>query len=179
MLKILDVGVPVLVPQKRIRLRTMRWRVRSLASLSGLRIRRCRELWCRWQKRFGSRVAVAVVEAGGYSSDSTPSLGTSMCPECGPKKTEDTKTLPGIRHEAQRFKPGSPGSAKRKVRPLLPLLPGPAVRQEKPCRCFFIHFSSRGALPRLCVCAHVGIPVKMRAHSISGLSFVFVGSRAE
>ena len=35
--------------------------VLSLASLSGLRIRRCRELWCRWQMWLGSGVAVAVV----------------------------------------------------------------------------------------------------------------------
>ena len=49
------------------------------ALLSGLRIRHCRELWCRSQRQLGSGVAVAVVEAGGYSSDSTPSLGTSMC----------------------------------------------------------------------------------------------------
>ena len=40
-------GVPVVVQWKRIRLGTMRWRVRSLASLSGLRIQRCCELWCR------------------------------------------------------------------------------------------------------------------------------------
>ena len=33
--------------QKRIRLGTMRLQVQSLALLSGLRIRRCRELWCR------------------------------------------------------------------------------------------------------------------------------------
>ena len=33
--------------------------VQSLASLSGLRIQRCRELWCRAQTRLGSRVAVA------------------------------------------------------------------------------------------------------------------------
>ena len=32
--------------QKRIRLGTMKLRVRSLASLRGLRIRRCCELWC-------------------------------------------------------------------------------------------------------------------------------------
>ena len=32
---------------ERIRLGTMRLRVRSLALLSGLRMRRCRELWCR------------------------------------------------------------------------------------------------------------------------------------
>ena len=32
-----------------------------LASLSGLRIQRCRELWCWLQMRLGSCVAVAVV----------------------------------------------------------------------------------------------------------------------
>ena len=37
----------------------------------------------------GSRIAVAVVQAGSCSSISTPSLGTSiwhMCHRCGPKK---------------------------------------------------------------------------------------------
>ena len=38
----------------------MRIRVRSLASLSRLRIRHCRELWCRSQTWLGSGVAVAV-----------------------------------------------------------------------------------------------------------------------
>ena len=46
--------------RKRIRLGTMRWRVRSLASLSVLKIPRCRELWCRSQMQLGSHVAVAV-----------------------------------------------------------------------------------------------------------------------
>ena len=32
------IGVPIMAEQKRIRLRTMRWQVRSLASLSGLKI---------------------------------------------------------------------------------------------------------------------------------------------
>ena len=36
-----------MVQQKQIQLGTMRLRVRSLASLSGLRIQRCCELWCR------------------------------------------------------------------------------------------------------------------------------------
>ena len=43
------------------RLGTMRFRVRSLASLSGLRIRHCRELWHKWQTRLGSGVAMALV----------------------------------------------------------------------------------------------------------------------
>ena len=33
-----------------------------------------------------SDVAVAVVQASRCSSDSTPSLGTSICCRCGPKK---------------------------------------------------------------------------------------------
>ena len=42
-------GVPVMAQWKRIRLGTIRLRVRSLASLSGLRIQHCCELWCRSQ----------------------------------------------------------------------------------------------------------------------------------
>ena len=38
----------------------MRLQVRSLASLSGLRIRHCRELWYRSQTQLRSRVAVAL-----------------------------------------------------------------------------------------------------------------------
>ena len=34
---------------------------------------------CRSQMRLRSHVAVAVAQAGGYSSDLTPSLGTSIC----------------------------------------------------------------------------------------------------
>ena len=34
---------------------------------------------------------VAVAVAGSYSSDSTPSLGTSICPGCGPQKTKKKK----------------------------------------------------------------------------------------
>ena len=41
--------------------------------------------------RLGSGVAVAVVYAGSCCSDSTPSLGTSIYPECGPKKTKRPK----------------------------------------------------------------------------------------
>ena len=54
-------GVPLMVPQKRIQLGTMRLRVRSLASLSGLRIQCSCELWCRSQTPFRSGIAVAVV----------------------------------------------------------------------------------------------------------------------
>ena len=74
-----------------IRLGTMRFRVRSLASLSGLRIQCCYELRCRSQMPLGSHVAVAVALAGGYSSDLTPSLGTSICWGSGPKRQKDKK----------------------------------------------------------------------------------------
>ena len=57
----------------------MRTRVRSLASLSGLRIWHCLELWCRSQMWLRSCVAVALVQAGGYSSNQTTRLGTSIC----------------------------------------------------------------------------------------------------
>ena len=43
--------------------------------------------------RLGCCVAVAVTVADGYgsSSDWIPSLGTSICCRCGPKKTKKTK----------------------------------------------------------------------------------------
>ena len=44
------------------------------------------ELWCRSQTQLRSHVTVAVVQAGSCSFDSTPSLGTSICHRCGPKK---------------------------------------------------------------------------------------------
>ena len=56
-----------------------------------LRIQHCRELWCRLQTQLGSWVAVALVKAGGYSSNLIPSLGTSICCKCGPKKTKKKK----------------------------------------------------------------------------------------
>src|SRR5512134_2112105 len=69
----------------------MRLRVRSLPLLSGLRIWRCRELWCRLQTQLGSHVAVSVMQDGSCSSNSTPSLGTSICHRCSPKKFKKKK----------------------------------------------------------------------------------------
>ena len=66
----------------------MRFWVQSLALLSGLRIRHCHELWCGLQTWLRSGVAVALAWAGSYSSDSTPSLGTTICQGCGPKRTK-------------------------------------------------------------------------------------------
>ena len=45
---------------KQIRLGTMGLQVRSLASLTGLRIRCCCELWCSLQTQLGSGIAEAV-----------------------------------------------------------------------------------------------------------------------
>ena len=47
---------------------TIRLWVRSLASLSRLRIWRCLELWCRSQMELRSGVALALVWAGSCSS---------------------------------------------------------------------------------------------------------------
>ena len=50
----------------------------SLVLLSGLSIQHHPELWYSSQVQPGSRVAVAVVEAGNCSCYSTPSLGKSI-----------------------------------------------------------------------------------------------------
>ena len=81
----------------RTRLVSTRMWVRSLALLSGLRIQCCHELWWRLQMWLRSRVTVAVMQAGSYKSDLTPSLGTSICCGCGPKKLrKKKKRSPGL-----------------------------------------------------------------------------------
>ena len=86
--------------------------VQSLASLRGLRIQGCRELWWRSQTRLGSGV-VAVVQTGSCSShsDLTPSLGTSIC--CGFKLKKDQKKKKSPESEIQcihqvEYSPGGP-----------------------------------------------------------------------
>ena len=71
-----------MVQQKRIRPGTMRLQVLSLALLSALRIPPCHEIWCGSQTGLGSGVVMAVVQDGSRSSDSTLSLGTSICRGC-------------------------------------------------------------------------------------------------
>ena len=74
----------------------MRMWVLSLASLSGLRIQHCCELWYGLQRQLGSGVAVALAWAGRYSSDLTPSLGTSIyqvCSHPSPKKKKKEKEM--------------------------------------------------------------------------------------
>ena len=62
-------------------------------SIPCLRIQRCPELWCRSHMRLKSHIAVAEAQADSYSSDSTPSLGISICHGCGPKKIKDQKKI--------------------------------------------------------------------------------------
>ena len=65
----------------------------SIPGLSGLRIQRCCELGCRSQTLVRSHAAVGVVKAGSYSSNSSLSLGTSICCGCGPKETKKKKKM--------------------------------------------------------------------------------------
>ena len=69
----------------------MRIQVRSLAFLSRLRIQGCHVLWSKLQTLLRSDIVVAVVQAGNYSSNSTPSLGTSTCHGYSPKKKQKRK----------------------------------------------------------------------------------------
>ena len=69
----------------------MRMWVWSMASLSGLKLWCCHELWCRLKRQLGPHAAVAVAQAGSYSSDLTLSLGTSICHRRSPKKKKKKK----------------------------------------------------------------------------------------
>ena len=44
--------------------------------------------------QLGSGVAVALAQAGSYSSDLTPNPGTFTCCKCGPKKPKKKKKNP-------------------------------------------------------------------------------------
>ena len=78
----------------RTRLVSIRTLVQSLAFLSGLRIWHCRDLQCRLQTWLGLPIAMAVAEAESYSSNSTPSLGTSICPKKNPNQNKTRKKKP-------------------------------------------------------------------------------------
>ena len=79
----------------------MRLQVPSLASLSGLRIWCCCELWCRSQMRLRSGIAVAVARlAACCSSYLIPSLGTSYATgaalKSGKKKKREREEGNGV-----------------------------------------------------------------------------------
>ena len=69
----------------------MKIRVQSLASLSGLSILCCHELWYMSQTLLGSGVAVTV--ASSCNSNLTLSLGTSICHECGPERKKEKNSI--------------------------------------------------------------------------------------
>ena len=83
-------GVPVMAQQKRIPLRTMRLRVLSLASLSGLKIWRCHELWRRSQTQLGSGVAVALARAA-TTAPIRPLAWEPPCATCAALERQKTK----------------------------------------------------------------------------------------
>ena len=63
----------------------------SLASLSGLRIWHCCELWCSSQTFLGSCIVEAVLQASSCSLALIPNLGTSIYSRCSPKETKKKK----------------------------------------------------------------------------------------
>ena len=79
-----------MVQQQQIQLGTMRLQVLSLASLSGLRIWRCRELWCRSQMRLRSGVAMALARPVA-TAPIQPLAWETPCHGCDPKKRQKTK----------------------------------------------------------------------------------------
>ena len=60
-------------------------------------------LLCRLQMQLGSHVAVAVVQAGSCSSDSTPRLGPSTCGRCSPKRTKKKKKKKRLCHCIKKY----------------------------------------------------------------------------
>ena len=83
--KIKHRGAPVVAQQ----VKNLTGLPESVGSVPGLPqwvkdIQHCCELWCRSRMWLGSGIAVAVVQASSCSSNSIPSLGTSICCACGP-----------------------------------------------------------------------------------------------
>ena len=85
-----DIGVSI-VAQQLMNPTSVHEDVVLIPGLSRLRIWHCQEPWCRSQMRLGSGIAVAVVQADGYSSNWAPSLGNSLYCGCSPKKTKKKK----------------------------------------------------------------------------------------
>ena len=103
-------GVRVIAQWKPIRLGTIRLQIRSLASLSGLRIRRCRELWCR--SRCGLDLVLlwlwcrltAVALIAPLAWKPPYAAGAALKMQKRPKKKKKKKT--GLKKKKRKFKIG-------------------------------------------------------------------------
>ena len=104
-----------------VSMRTQLW---SLASFSGLRIRRCGGghrsdgdpvllwLWCR---------------PGALAPFSTPSLGTSICRGCGPKKDQKKKKIENRRKQVKHCLSSPCHCVKREEMPSWEFIPTPTL----------------------------------------------------
>ena len=90
-------------------------------SLSGLSIQCCSELWHMSQTQLRSGIAVAMVQAGSYSSNQTPSLGTSICCRCSPKQTK--RRPPPKKYIHMSYKPKVQRENQLKTRIRLQIVP--------------------------------------------------------
>ena len=132
----------------------MRMQVQSLASLGRLRIQCCHELCCRSQMWLGSGVAVAVVSAGSCSSNSTPSLGTSICAGTAlkrkGKRNVNVREFPGgLVVRTQGFHCHGPGSILGLGTVILHQATGGQKRKNKECNYFLTHSGIRELNPHL------------------------------
>ena len=101
-------GVHVVPQQKQIQLGTMRLRVRSLASLSGLRILHCPELWCRLKMWLRSVLLwlwyrpAAVAPTGPLAWESPYAAGAALKKQTNKKKMQKQRDSLGRLGEGPR-----------------------------------------------------------------------------
>ena len=93
LLKIKLFGVPIVAQRVKNPTSIHEEAASALASLSGLGIQYCSELWCGSGMWLRPRLAVTVAQASGCSSDLTPSPEISICCRCGPKKKKKVNFL--------------------------------------------------------------------------------------
>ena len=80
-------GVPIMAQRKQILTSIMRTQVRSLASLSGLRIRQCCELWYRSQVHLDLALLRLWCRPSAIAPIRPPSPGSAIYCGYGPKKS--------------------------------------------------------------------------------------------